>query len=115
MAILDAFFNISKRSMMPKWHQLDSSTTIPTQQDSTKKKKTLKSSSRSFWFSTGLCHGVPTIIKYLNICLYYSNIQSTANTLRDKIEHLIQTFLILIVLTIIGLNLVKENSFTVVP
>ena len=52
-AILDAIFNISKRSMMPEWHQLDSSSTKPTQQESTKK-KTLKSSSRSFWFSTGL-------------------------------------------------------------
>ena len=51
--MLDAIFNISKRSMMPEWHQLDSSSTMPTQQESTKK-KTLKSSSRSFWFSTGL-------------------------------------------------------------
>ena len=42
-----------KRSMMPEWHQLDSSSTVPQQQESTKK-KTLKSSSRSFWFSTGL-------------------------------------------------------------
>ena len=52
-AILVAILNISKRSMMPEWHQLDSSSTIPQQQESTKK-KTLKSSSRSFWFSTGL-------------------------------------------------------------
>ena len=52
-AILDAILNISKRSMMPEWHQLDSSSTMPQQQESTKK-KTLKSSSRSFWFSTGL-------------------------------------------------------------
>ena len=52
-AILDAILNISKRSMMPEWHQLDSSSTMPQQQESTKK-KTLKSSSRSSWFSTGL-------------------------------------------------------------
>ena len=39
--------------MMPEWHQLDSSITMPQQQEPTKK-KTLKSSSRSFWFSTGL-------------------------------------------------------------
>ena len=52
-AILDAILNISKRSMMPEWHQLDSSSPMPQQQESTKK-KTLKSSSRSFWFSTGL-------------------------------------------------------------
>ena len=38
---------------MPEWHQLDSSSTMPAQQESTKK-KTLKPSSRSFWFSTGL-------------------------------------------------------------
>ena len=38
---------------MPEWHQLDSSSTMPQQQESIKK-KTLKSSSRSFWFSTGL-------------------------------------------------------------
>ena len=62
MAILDAIFNISKRSMMPEWHQLDSSSTMPTQQESTKK-KTLKSSSRSFWFSTGLIvHEIKTKI-----------------------------------------------------
>ena len=54
-AILDAIFNISKRSMMPEWHQLDLSSTMPAQQESTKN-KTLKSSSRSFWFSTGLYH-----------------------------------------------------------
>ena len=43
---------------MPEWHQLDSSSTMPQQQESTKK-KTLKSSSRSFWFSTGLlCHNL---------------------------------------------------------
>ena len=39
--------------MMPEWHQLDSSSTMSEQQESAKK-KTLKSSSRSFWFSTGL-------------------------------------------------------------
>ena len=39
--------------MMPEWHHLDLSITMPQQQESTKK-KTLKSSSRSFWFSTGL-------------------------------------------------------------
>ena len=53
MAILEAILNISKRSMMPEWHHLDSSSTMPKQQESTKK-KTLKSSSRSFQFSTGL-------------------------------------------------------------
>ena len=52
-AILDAILNISQRSMMPEWHQLDSSSTMPQQQESIKK-KTLKSSSRSFWFSSGL-------------------------------------------------------------
>ena len=52
-AILDAILNISKCSMMPEWHQLDSSSTMPQQQESTKK-ITLKSSSRSPWFSTGL-------------------------------------------------------------
>ena len=52
-AILDAIFNFSKRSMMPEWHQLDSSCTMSEQQESMKK-KTLKSSSRSFLFSTGL-------------------------------------------------------------
>ena len=41
MAILDAIFNISKRSMMSEWHQLDSSITMHEQQESTKK-KTLK-------------------------------------------------------------------------
>ena len=53
MAILDAIFIFSKRSMMPEWHQLDSSCTMSEQQESVKK-KTLKSSSRSFLFSTGL-------------------------------------------------------------
>ena len=48
-ANLDTIFNISKRSMMPEWHQFDSSSTMSEQQE-----KTLKSSSRSFWFSTGL-------------------------------------------------------------
>ena len=57
-AILDAILNISKRSMMPEWHQLDSSSTMPQQQESIKK-KTLKSSSRSFWFSTRLSDNVP--------------------------------------------------------
>ena len=38
---------------MPEWHHLDSSSTMPQQQESTKK-KTLKSSSMSVWFSTGL-------------------------------------------------------------
>ena len=56
-AILDAIFNISKRSMMPGWHQLDSYNTLPEQQESTKK-KTLKSSSRSFGFSTGLLDSI---------------------------------------------------------
>ena len=39
--------------MMPEWHQLDSACTMSEQQESVKK-KTLKSSSRSFLFSTGL-------------------------------------------------------------
>ena len=38
MAILDAIINISKRSMMPEWHQLDSSSTMPKQKESAKKK-----------------------------------------------------------------------------
>ena len=38
---------------MPEWHQLDSSSTMPQQQEATKK-KSLKSNSRSSWFSTGL-------------------------------------------------------------
>ena len=37
MDILDAIFNISKSSMMQEWHQLDSSSTMPEQQESTKK------------------------------------------------------------------------------
>ena len=37
-AILDAIFNISKRSRMPEWHQLDSSGTMSKQQESAKKK-----------------------------------------------------------------------------
>ena len=45
---MDAILNISKRSMMPEWHQLDSSSSMPQQQESTNK-KTLKSSSRSFY------------------------------------------------------------------
>ena len=53
--MLDAIYNITKRSIMPEWHQLDSSSTMPEQQESTK--KTLKSSSRSLWFSTGLSCG----------------------------------------------------------
>ena len=48
---------------MPEWHQLDSSSTKPQQQESTKK-KTLKSSSRSFWFSTGL-------YLYSKVCDYF--------------------------------------------
>ena len=51
--ILDAIFIFSKCSMMPEWHQLDSSSTMSEQQESVKK-KTLKSSSRSSLFSTGL-------------------------------------------------------------
>ena len=39
--------------MMPEWHHLDSSSIMSEQQESMKK-KTLKSSSRSFLFSTGL-------------------------------------------------------------
>ena len=39
--------------MMPEWHQLDLSCTMSEQQESVKK-KTLKSSSRSSLFSTGL-------------------------------------------------------------
>ena len=35
---LDPIFNISKRSMMPEWLQLDSSSTMPKQKESTKKK-----------------------------------------------------------------------------
>ena len=43
--------------MMPEWHHLDSSCTMSEQQESVKK-KTLKSSSRSFLFSSGLQGGV---------------------------------------------------------
>ena len=57
MAILDAICNISKCSMMPEWHQLDSSSSMHQQQELTKK-KTLKSSSRSYLFSTGLSKDV---------------------------------------------------------
>ena len=39
--------------MMPEWHHLNSLSTMSEQQESVKK-KTLKSSSRSFLFSTGL-------------------------------------------------------------
>ena len=56
--------------MMPEWHQLDSSTTMSEQQESAKK-KTLKSSSRLFWFSTGLAAGInhfitSELIRYIN-------------------------------------------------
>ena len=37
-----AILNISKRSMMPEWHQLDSSITMPQQQESTKKNFKIK-------------------------------------------------------------------------
>ena len=49
MAILDAILNISKRSMMPEWqiHQVQCLNNKNQQ-----RKKTFKSSSRSFWFST---------------------------------------------------------------
>ena len=50
MAILNAILNVSKRSMMPEWHWLVSSGTMPQQQESTQR-TTLKSSSS---FSTGL-------------------------------------------------------------
>ena len=77
MAILDAIFNISKRSMMPEWHQLDSSCTMSEQQESTKK-KTLKSSSRLFLFSTGLMivtHSTHFVRKVLCICdVYQTNL-----------------------------------------
>ena len=36
MAILDAIVYISKRSMMPEWRQLDSSSTISKQQETLK-------------------------------------------------------------------------------
>ena len=58
--------------MMPEWHQLDSSSTMPQQQESTKK-KTLKSSSRSFWFSTGL--SVNSIARFLKFTLKYSRMK----------------------------------------
>ena len=38
MAILDAIFKFSKRSMIPEWHQLDLLSAMPEQQESTKKK-----------------------------------------------------------------------------
>ena len=34
MAILDAIFNISKRSMMPEWHQFELSSAMHVQQES---------------------------------------------------------------------------------
>ena len=42
MAILDTICNLSKCSMMPTWHQLESSSTMPDQQDLTKKKNKIK-------------------------------------------------------------------------
>ena len=61
---------------MPEWHQLNSSSTMPTHQESTKK-KTLKSSSRSFWFSTGLSVFVYTIQDFFSrlcsVSLYQLN------------------------------------------
>ena len=38
MAILDASFDISKRSTMPEWHQLDLSITMPGKQESTRER-----------------------------------------------------------------------------
>ena len=83
MAILDAIFNISKRSMMPEWHQLDSSSTMPEQYESTKK-KTLKSSSRSFRFSTGL-------LGYLLI-IFYQLIKFEAPSHKSSQDILITKF-----------------------
>ena len=37
-ALFDAIFNITKRSMMPEWQQLDSSSKMSEQQESAKKK-----------------------------------------------------------------------------
>ena len=57
---------------MPEWHQLDSSITMPEQQESTEK-KTLKSSSRSLWFSTGLlAYNMEMCDHYkrLNLCFH---------------------------------------------
>ena len=67
---------------MPEWHQFDSSTTMSEQQESAKK-KTLKSSSRLFWFSTGL-------VRLHLDCIYllYSNGLFDADILtNDRIAH----------------------------
>ena len=65
--------------MMPEWHQLDSSSTMPEQQESTKK-KTLKSSSRSFWFSTGLLLLCFISMKNLELVQKYLQTTGKANT-----------------------------------
>ena len=51
--------------MMPEWHHLDSSSAMSEQQESVKK-KTLKSSSRSFLFSTGLITDIIKIFDSLH-------------------------------------------------
>ena len=61
--------------MMPEWHQLDSSCTMSEQQESMKK-KTLKSSSRSFLFSTGLLARFQIKLMFLPI-LMNANVQMT--------------------------------------
>ena len=71
--------------MMPEWHQLDSSCTMSEQQESVKK-KTLKSSSRSFLFSTGLfkcfinCQA--RCVTYGQIC--HRDLQNTFNNFDFK-------------------------------
>ena len=92
---MDAILNISKRSMMPEWHQLDLSSTRPQQQESTKK-KTLKSSSRSFWFSTGLILSlfINDLPLFMNYCYsdFFADDASlhTRDNKRDKVEEKLQ-------------------------
>ena len=52
-ALLNAILKIRKRSMMTRWHHLDSSKVMSTEPESVKK-NTLNLSSRSKWFSAGL-------------------------------------------------------------
>ena len=99
---MDAILNISKRSTMPEWHQLDSSSTMPQQQESTKK-KTLKSSSRLFWFSTGLIYVSLSCFDYLTTKAFILSVnlrqfvqmhdtsKNNSNSKSIKIVHCIKT------------------------
>ena len=61
--ILDTILNISKCSMMPKWHHLDSSTARFAKQDSVKK-KTLELNSRSSLNSALFYRTMTTCLTY---------------------------------------------------